>query len=231
MLKKELPISLTFYETRWGIRYLLFELVFLGSIIRLALAHLWPAATNVHVNFIYFLTNFLSVGWIFRSFLMDSARHTAKNILPVLISAAAGFIAYQILIRCLSAAIVLLFPEFFNVNDSSIAVTTQENFLLTAIGTVLLVPITEEILFRGLVFGLLHRRSKIAAYVISALIFCAIHVVSYIGYYEPLHLLLCFVQYLPAGLVLAWAYESSGSIFAPTLIHMAVNAIGILSMR
>ena len=74
MSKKELPIPLTFPEIRWGIRYLLFEMVFLGSIIRLALAYLYPAATNAHVNFIYFLINFLAVVWIFRTFLVESAR-------------------------------------------------------------------------------------------------------------------------------------------------------------
>ena len=105
------------------------------------------------------------------------------------------------------------------------------NRLLMLIGTVILVPPVEECLFRGLIFGLFHRRSRLAAYAVSSLLFCAIHVIGYIGYYEPLHLLLCFVQYLPAGLALGWAYEFSGSIYAPTLIHMAVNAIGILSMR
>ena len=231
MLKKELAISLTQSEARWGNRYLLFELVFLGSIIRLALAYIYPAATNVHVNFLYFLINFLAVGGIFRKFLLESARHTAKNMVRFLIGAVAGFFAYQALSQGLSVLIVAFFPDFFNVNDANLSATAQQDFLLMAIGTVLLVPIVEETLHRGLIFGLLHRRSRIAAYAVSSLLFCAIHVMSYIGYYEPMHLLICFVQYLPAGLVLAWAYEYSGSIYAPTLIHMAVNTIGILSMR
>jgi membrane protease YdiL (CAAX protease family) len=97
------------------------------------------------------------------------------------------------------------------------------------IGTVVLVPIVEETLYRGLIFGLLPKR--ILRYAVSVGAFCAIHVMGYIGYYEPLHLLLCFMQYIPAGLVLAYAYERSGSIFAPILIHMAINGIAMLFMR
>ena len=44
-------------------------------------------------------------------------------------------------------------------------------------------------------------------------------------------LLLCFVQYLPAGLCLGWAYARADSIFAPTLMHMIINLIGMLAMR
>lgn len=231
MNKRELPINLTLSETRWGIRYLLFEMVFLGSIIRQVLGIFWPAHTNAHVNFFYFLINFLCVGWIFRRYLIASIRHTVKRIPQLFLSALGGYAAYNVLSDLLSLGIVSLFPNFFNVNGSSISASVQDGFLLMAIGSIVLVPIVEETLFRGLIFGLFHRRSRLAAYAVSSLLFCAIHVIGYIGYYEPLHLLLCFVQYLPAGLALGWAYEFSGSIYAPTLIHMAVNAIGILSMR
>ena len=42
---------------------------------------------------------------------------------------------------------------------------------------------------------------------------------------------MCFVQYLPAGLMLAWSYEKSNTIVTPILIHTVINAIAIYSMR
>ena len=84
---------------------------------------------------------------------------------------------------------------------------------------------------RGLVFRTLYNRSKIAAYVISVVIFGALHVVGYITMYEPLQLLLCFLQYIPAGIALGWAYARSGSILAPILIHTLVNALGVAILR
>ena len=44
-------------------------------------------------------------------------------------------------------------------------------------------------------------------------------------------LLLCFLQYIPAGIALGWAYVRSGSILTPILIHTLVNAIGVAILR
>ena len=46
-----------------------------------------------------------------------------------------------------------------------------------------------------------------------------------------LTLLLCFLQYLPAGYCLAWCYANTGTIVTPILMHMIVNAYGISAMR
>ena len=231
MQKQELPVSLTRSEISWGIRYLLFELVFLGPLLSIALNFLWPTAKDVHFDFLYFFVNFIAIILIFRKFLKHSIGHTAKQILSALLAAAIGFVLYWVLQIVLSAAILFSVPEFYNVNDAAIAETSREHFLLMAVSTVVLVPIAEEMLHRGLIFGLIHRKSRLAAYAVSTVLFSAIHVVGYIGGYEPHILLLCFLQYVPAGLILAWAYEFSGSIFAPVLIHTAINIIGILSTR
>jgi membrane protease YdiL (CAAX protease family) len=106
----------------------------------------------------------------------------------------------------------------------------QENATLMNIGTVLLVPIAEELLYRGLVFRSIHSKSRVWAYVISILVFAALHVVGYIGMYEPMHLFVCLLQYLPAGFCLAWAYERADTIWAPILIHVSVNQMAMMSM-
>ena len=38
---------------------------------------------------------------------------------------------------------------------------------------------------------------------------------------------MAFLQYLPAGLCLAWAYTKADTIFAPILIHAIINAVSI----
>ena len=92
-------------------------------------------------------------------------------------------------------------------------------------------PLTEETLFRGLIFGALQQKNRTIAYLLSVVFFAFVHVMGYFGVTSGAVLMISFVQYIPAGIVLALAYEFSGSILAPTLIHMAVNAIAILSMR
>ena len=91
--------------------------------------------------------------------------------------------------------------------------------------------IVEELLYRGIFFGGLYNRNRIVAFVVSTLIFAVIHVTSYVGYYPPVTLLLCFLQYIPAGIALAWAWMKSGSIITPIVMHMIINAIGITAMR
>lgn len=231
MQRYQLPIPMTHSERIWGIRYLLFQLVFLGSLIALALHLVYPGFSDALLNFLYFTINTLATSWIFRRFLKASAIHfsqSLKNILPYAVS---GYILYWILNIGLSVIITLAFPDHFNVNDAGISLISQGHFWLMAIGSILLAPIAEELLYRGLIFGTLHRRSRALAYGVSILIFCAIHVSGYVGIYPLPLLAVSFLQYIPGGLILAWAYEKSGNILCPVLIHMAINTAGTFSMR
>ena len=63
------------------------------------------------------------------------------------------------------------------------------------------------------------------------LAFACIHIVGYIGTYSPLELVMAVLQYLPAGLSLAWAYTKADSIFAPILIHACINLIAVGGLR
>jgi len=65
---------------------------------------------------------------------------------------------------------------------------------------------------------------------VSMLVFAIIHIIGYIGQYSALELLMALLQYLPAGLCLAWSYTKADTIFAPILIHAAVNFLTIRGM-
>ncbi len=226
-----MPIQLSRTESTWGIRYLLFQLAFLPSLVATVLDFALPGWSMPVFDIVCWGINFCVVCGIFHGFILDSSEYALQNLKKILVAAVVGFCVYWVLTLVLNVLLNRLFPQFYNVNDASIALLVGQDFPLMFVGTVLLVPFTEEMFYRGLTFGLLYRRSRWLAYGVSVCLFCCIHVMGYVGRYEPLHLLVCFLQYIPAGLVLAGAYEYSGSIFAPTLIHMAVNAIAILSMR
>ena len=230
-MKKTLPTSLTSSELAWGTRYLAFELCFLPMLLNQSMQILFPVVPTQVTNFLFYGINFTAVILIFHHFLSQAVAELRRNWLNVLLTALVGFGLYLLLSTGLTALIQWLQPDFFNVNDANISNQGRDNLLLIAISTIVLVPTAEEMLYRGLVFGAMHGKNRYLAYVLSIALFCAIHVFRYIGMYEPLHLVLCFVQYIPAGLVLALAYAHSGSIFAPILIHTAVNLVGVLSMR
>ena len=125
----------------------------------------------------------------------------------------------------------LLAPDFSNANDAAISAMLGSSRFLMTVGTVVLVPLAEECLFRGLIFRTLYSSSRWAAYIVSILVFAAVHIAGFITQYSPLELLLSFLQYLPAGLCLAWAYTKADTIFAPILMHTIINAVAIIALR
>ena len=183
------------------------------------------------VNFLFFSINFGAVVLIFRKYLKDQLQLLPDVMGKVLGVAAIGFCVYWTMNFLLVQILLAVNPDHFSINDITIQSLVAEDYALMLIGTVVFVPVAEETLFRGLLFRGLYDRSPVLAWTLSVLLFCAVHVMNYIGVYPIDTILLCFLQYLPAGICLAGAYRFSGSIFCPILIHAAVNLLGVMAMR
>ncbi len=225
-----LHIGLTRKEISWGVRYLLFQTVFLAPLLQ-SVTWLLPIAINAaQLNFIFFCVNLIAVLVIFREYLFEFLKPSKKTVFRILAVGAVFFGLYWAANAAVSALLLHIDPNFFNINDQSIAAMSEGNYAFMFLGTVVFVPITEECLHRGLIFRGIYSRSPIAAFVVSTAVFSLIHVINYTGY-PILTLALCFLQYIPAGLLLAGAYRISGSLLCPIAIHAAVNAMGMLAMR
>jgi len=228
---KNFSVSLKEKEITWSAGYLLFSLLILPGLITHGVKLLAFSVSAPWLNLTYYSINFLAVIWIFRSFLAGSIRHLKGHLLHLLAVAAVMLLAYFAATRLIATLLHLLRPGFVNINDSVISQNSKSNFFVTAIGTIFLVPVAEELLHRGLIFGVLRAKSRLLAYAVSTFLFAYIHISSYLGRYPADTLLLCLLQYIPAGLCLGYAYEKSDSIFCPIIMHMAINAIGIAAMR
>ena len=230
-MKKNLSVTLTRTESILGLIYLVFQIFVLPFVIELVTMLLGFPLSESELNFLFFAINFLCVTVIFRRYLIACGKISLSKPFACLRAALFGMLAYWVMSYALAFAIIFLYPDFYNVNDSSIAAMAQENFPLISLGTVILVPITEEILYRGLIFSQIYNKNRFLAYLVSTLAFSALHVIGYIGKFEPMHLLICLLQYVPASLCLAWAYRKADSIWAPILMHMTINQIAMLAMR
>ncbi len=226
---KELTVKLNPSEASWGSRYLLFETLILPQLLAFGVLLLGVEISGAWFNLLYYAINFTATLWIFRRFLLESLRSAKPG--RIVDNAAGLLVVYYLASFAINYCIAVAQPDFFNVNDSAIAEEAKNNFLVTALGTIFLVPFAEELLFRGVLFGMLRRKSIVLAYALSAFLFALIHVMGYVGSYPIGTLLLCLLQYVPGGLCLAAAYERSDSIFCPILMHMVINTIGILAMR
>lgn len=218
-------------ETAWGFGYLAFQLLVLPSLLALGNRQLAHPMSEAELNFVFFLINFLAVIVIFHRFLGQSAVQAGRHPAYLCQAVVLGLAAYYACDLVLGRAIALLVPNFTNYNNASIAAMGRSSDFLMVVGTVILVPPVEECLYRGLVFRNLYSKSPWAAYAVSMLAFAAIHILGYIGVYAPGELVIALAQYLPAGLSLAWAYTKADTIFAPILIHAAINYISIHALR
>lgn len=224
-------LSLSDRERQYGLLYLSFQTLLFPYILQKLNGMLPIPLRSGAVNFLFFCVNFTAVVVIFRRFLRQALLQLLKRKKRCLLTAAIAFGIYTALTAGLNLLLHHFFPNFYNVNDKSIAEALEESFAFMCIGTVFLVPLTEECLFRGAVFRGLYDRSPALAYIISTVAFSLIHILGYLKAHDSITLLLCFIQYLPAGLCLAGAYQISGSFFTPVLVHTAVNLVAILTLR
>ena len=216
-------------ETQSGWIYYLISFIFLPFGLQWFSGLLAVPLTEAKLNFVYYCINFIAAVWIFRHFLGDSVKGAVRRLFSTVWYGTLGYLGAEMLGSLLTRLLILILPGYVNFNDLSVTLMVRAEPLL-ALAVVLLVPLAEECFFRGLLFRNLYSWSSVAAYLISMAAFSAIHVVGYIGAASPLHLLVSFLQYLPAGYCLAWCYHQTGTIITPILMHTIVNVMGIYAI-
>lgn len=228
----KLSISMTRRETLLGWAYLLISEFVLVPILYLAGDLLGFSLSLSVMNILYFVTNFVCVAGIFHSFLWESLKSAWAKRWKCLWCVCKGLALYYCITFLLSFVLATwVGPDFSNVNDETIIELSKEYPALFAFGTVLLVPVVEEIFFRGLLFQSNYRKYPKFAFWLSVLCFAAVHIVDFIGREDLKTLLACFIQYLPAGIALANAYVASDTIATPILMHIIINSIAVTALR
>ena len=226
-----LYISMSRTEKILGWLYMAFSLIALPTLLNWVNGQLADPLPESTLDFVFYLTNFLFVCGIFHNFLHASLVAAWRDIWNSIQAVILGYVAYLATSTAMEFVMGHLLPGFSNINDAAIGELAKSNYPLMLIGVVFLVPVCEEMLYRGLIFRSLLTSSKAAAYLVSMAAFAAIHVLGYIGSEDLTQLLLCFIQYLPAGLCLAWTYTKADNLLAPTLVHAIVNAVAIGVLR
>ncbi len=90
--------------------------------------------------------------------------------------------------------------------------------LIALLAAGVVAPLTEEVFFRGFVFGALRDRVGVwGAIALSALIFAAAHL-------QPYALPALFAL----GALLAWLYQLTGSLWPGIVMHSTINTVALL---
>ena len=213
-----------------GFCYLPFYVVLLGWGIQWLSGLLGLGLTELQVNVTFFVINCVMIWVIFHNFLIRSFR--AIRFWELVQALILGFCLYYAGNLLFGWIVSLLDLTITSFNDETILGLISQNKWVMVICSVLLAPIVEETLVRGLLFGVLRRQSRILAYAVTIIFFAVMHVWQYLLVYEFKAVLLAALQYIPASIALGWTYEKSNTVWAPIFLHMTINAIsmGIISI-
>lgn len=183
--------------------------------------HIDPGFQNALYYYILFAVTIL----IFHGFLGRTSRQLADNLGVACKTLVAGLIALYGLNELVYRLTRLVSDAQTNLNDISISAQIADAPHMTVLIVVFLAPFVEEVLFRGLVFGNLRNKSRTVAYLVSCLLFALLHVWQFAVVNRDLTYFLLMIQYLVPGLVLAWVYDHSGTLWTSIGLHAAANAL------
>lgn len=226
MQNRRLSVIMSRLELLAGLCFLPLYLLFLSAILHVLLLNILGRAPEMtELNALFYSICFAAVLLIFHGFLWKNRSGFLENPKKILCSLPLALLYYFGLTLLVGFFVTALQPDFVNQNNDAVFGMLEESPVFVFILSVILAPVIEETIFRGLVFSNLQRLNRPLAYVVTALFFAAIHVTGYTDILTPLETCLSILQYLPATLVLCAFYERSDTIYAPILLHAAINLI------
>jgi hypothetical protein len=147
------------------------------------------------------------------------------------VGAVVGWVAAGAGLSLVAAALLRPIADLANLDDSAQQVSKSvENASgaglgLLLVGVVLVAPVVEELLFRGVLLRALQRRFTVpVAVFVSAAVFAGVHVVGDPGSYYVVPGLLVL------GLVSGWQAATTGDLSRSILLHLGFNLLSALSL-
>ena len=174
---------------------------------------------------------FLLVVIVFFPFLRDSRHMVFPK--ELLIATLIGFGIYYALDFAAEWIVVdvSIFRYYFmdkqtviqNPNQQNLNLLQDYNPWLQHLCTVVLAPVTEECLVRGMIFGPICKKKPFLAYLVSCTVFVGLHLIAAIGHVSALNMFILALLYLPGSIALGWAYQKTRTIYGPILLHCTIN--------
>ncbi len=212
-----------------GLVYLPIHIVLLPLFLPLLLVKIGITDLGM-INVYYYSFSLLVMLVIFLPFLRANFDPLVDNFLHCLISFLMALGIYYVLSVGVNALVLSITEGVDNPNDQAIMELVELSGALRA-AVIFIGPIVEEILFRGVIFGGVHRKSRVGAYVLSIAMFSLCHVWQYALMDADWTVLIYILQYIPPAFALAWSYERSRSIWVPIGFHMMINAMGLAAEK
>ena len=221
MRRNQWKIGLTGSECLRGwIFFALYVFVFpfLMAWVQRAFTTEWPVA---EANVVYYLLVAVLLFLLLWNFLRDNFSLLLDWLPENLFAFVTG------LVGALALYLLVMLVPYPVANPNTVSYVAEFFFApeATIVILIVLMPVVEEVLFRGLLFGCVRSYSRPLAWVLSIVVYCVYCVWQFVFSYGSFDLryLALILQYLPMSIALTWAYDMGGSIWTPVLLHAAIN--------
>lgn len=228
---RSIAYQMTKGEKIAGWIWLPFYLMLLSCLLSYGAKLLGIDLNAITMNVAYFAVNLLFVLIAFRRFLLQ--RFFGSSFWDFLQALILGGVLYYAGTWLVNFLITAFAGEFTIFNNETVGALVGQNRYVMLVISVILAPIIEETLIRGVVFGSFYGASPVLAYIVSCFVFAFMHNWAYFETQPPAAVLLSCLPYIPAGIALGWVYKKSGSIWCAVTLHALINAnsFGLLHLR
>ena len=214
-----------------GFIYLPVHIFILPLLLGMLAYYVQGGMSEITINIIYYAIGFVFCLTVMWRYLRSSFDVLLDNLQRSLVSLLTSYFIYWMLSAVAGVLLLwLLGDQLLNPNNNAVAeIASQSPGPMIGLA-VFIGPIVEEVLFRGVVFGSLRKKSRFLAFAVSMAAFALYHVWQFALVAMDWKMLLYVIQYLPVGYALGWLYEKTSCIWMCIALHMMINALSLLLM-
>ena len=230
----ESPIKLKTREKIFGCIFLPVH-IFLLPIV-LGLMGDWLYAKGIissfyQLNTVWYIISFIAVFLIFHDYLKSSFEYLLSNKGAAVKAVLLGFILKYVLDLFIYILLGASLGQTSVAYEEEAVQFTREMLNITIACCVLLQPLAEETLFRGLVFSWIGEKRRTLSYILSALLFILCQTWQYLLLdISVTDFVVLVASLVPSTVAFTWAYEKSGTIWASVFLRMISGAIEAYSL-
>ena len=185
---------------------------------------------GIYLNLVCSLISFAFAVVLLKDFLIENIKKFKEELSTNILYSATIGIGMIYVVSIISNTIINLILGGSS-NDSANQLLFEsylnKDLIFMFIQSVILAPVLEELLFRGLVFRSLRDKSKWLAIFASSFLFGFLHIYSAL-FAGDLSQLIYLLSYGGMGFAFSYAYEKRKTICVPILMHMINNLVAII---
>lgn len=206
----------------------MFALPLLTAVLQI---NVFPDMDEITANALYYGVSLFVVLALFMGMLRREFDHLMDRVFRCVKAFLLGYFFWYNMSFIMSALLTLFEITAELPNDAAVDMMAGQNYNVTLVISVIAAPILEEVLFRGILFQSIRKKSRLWAYIASLGLFGLYHVWQFAVLYQDPTYLLFGLQYIPITFALTWSYEYSGSLWTPIFFHATNNLIAMQVMQ